>query len=87
MEKDNDQILMNQLNDLTVAIGEIKKTDGLLYLTDTMKTSLVTGIKDLYSDIAIKAFHYFKVNDFEPTERIIKLMRKIVSIALEKGVA
>lgn len=73
------------IRDLLNAVNLALDTQGMLNLTDTMKTSVVDGIQELYNAIALKAFKYYKVNDFEPTDEIIPIMRKVVEVAVKKG--
>lgn len=75
-----------RLRDIMESVVAIKGTEGLTVLTDSMKTTLTSGIAELYSELALLAFEYFKLHDFEPTAPIIETMRKVVSVALEKGV-
>lgn len=74
------------ISDVLQAIDLAQKTPGLLYLTDEMKNAMIDGINELRSSIAVKAFNYFIVNEFEPTEAIIPLMRDVVKMCLDKGV-
>lgn len=85
LEKEEDPMMMNKLNDLMIAVNDIKKTNGLISLTDNMKQVCVDGVRDLADDIAIKAFYYFKTHEFEPTQQIIPIMRRVVEVALERG--
>ena len=73
------------ISDVLQAIVLATKTPGLLCLTDEMKNSMVEGINELRASIALKAYSYFLVHEFEPTEHIIPLMRFVVECALEKG--
>lgn len=73
------------IRDLLNAVNLALDAQGMLNLTDTMKTSIVEGIQDLYDAIAIKAYEYYKTNDFEPTDEIIPIMRKVVEVAVRKG--
>lgn len=73
------------VNDVMEALILAQNSPGLLNLTEEMKSQMVEGIGELTSSISLKAFQYFAVNDFEPTESIIPLMRGVVSCALEKG--
>ena len=73
-------------NDIMDSISVIKSTDGLVYLTEQMKNTLIDGITELCDGLCLRAFTYFQTNDFEPTEEMIKIMRNVVSVALEKGV-
>ena len=86
MEKENNPEVSNRLNDIMAGVVTIKSTSGLTYLTDSMKNALISGIDELSETIALLAFKYFQVNDFEPTEQIIPVMRNIVKVALTKGV-
>ncbi len=74
------------IRDILSAVGVAEETPGLLNLTDAMKSAIVDGLSELKAAISMKAFEYYKVNDFEPTEEIIPLMRGVVEVALEKGV-
>lgn len=73
------------IRDLLNAVNLALDAQGMLNLTDTMKTSVVEGIQELYDAIAIKAYEYYKINDFEPTDEIIPIMRKVVEVAVRKG--
>lgn len=59
---------------------------AMQYLTDTARDALVEGINDVKEAIAMQAFEYFKVNDFEPSESVTPLMREVVTVAAMKGV-
>ena len=83
---DNIAELTMRINDIMRAIGIVNSTHGLVVLSETMKKTLVDGLTEIHDNICLKAFDYYKVNDFEPTEQIIPVMRRVVSVALEKGV-
>lgn len=74
-----------QLEDLLASLGEIRNQTGLSCLTETMKLALVDGITTLQGDICMRAYNYFIINDFEPTEQTIPVMRIVVKTALERG--
>lgn len=78
-------MLKIKLDDLMQAVIDIKSTPNLMTLSDNMKNALVSGVQEISTEICIKAFNYYKVNDFEPEEQIIPVMRKVVTVALEKG--
>lgn len=48
-------------------------------LPDSMKLTIDQGLTKVKMEIAHLAFSYFSVNDFEPTEEIIPLMRQVVA--------
>ena len=75
-----------RLDDIMSAIISIKSTEGLTFLTEAMKESLVVGIREMSDMIAIEAFMYFRLHDFELTEEIKPVLRSVVEVALEKGV-
>lgn len=83
---DNVGELTMRINDIMRAIGIINNTQGMVVLTETMKKTLVDGLTEIHDSICLKAFEYYKVTDFEPTEQIKPVMRRIVQVALEKGV-
>lgn len=78
--------LTMRINDIMRAIGIVNNTQGLVVLSETMKKTLVDGLTEIHDNLCLKAFDYYKVNDFEPTEQIIPVMRRVVKVALEKGV-
>ncbi len=86
LQNENDTETMVAINDLMLAVNDVKKTDGLLYLTDTMKQSLIEGTQKLNDIVAMKAFYYYKVHDYTPTKQTIPVMRSVVRVALAKGV-
>lgn len=83
---DNVGELTMRINDIMRAIGIINSTQGMVVLTETMKKTLVDGLTEIHDAICLRAFEYYKVTDFEPTEQIIPVMRRVVEVALEKGV-
>ena len=76
---------MSALNDVMHAIINIKSTPNLLYLTDSMKQVIVESLQSMEGELCAVAFEYFKVNDFEPNDQINNVMRKVVEVALERG--
>ena len=86
LQKESDPNQMAIIDDVMSSIIEIKETQGLVSLTEGMKNSLNAGLSELQASVALKAFEFFKVNDFEPTKQIIPIMRIVVQTALEKGV-
>lgn len=85
LAKENDPSIETLVNDIMSSIVSIKETSGLTNLTESMKTTVTSGISDLRSMVCMKAFEFFKVNDFEPTKEVIPIMRDVVKVALEKG--
>lgn len=57
-----------------------------MFLTQSMKEALVSGVSELLSTLRLKVFDFYKYNDFEPTEELIPIMRAVVTEALRKGV-
>lgn len=57
-----------------------------MFLTQQMKNALVSCVDELLSGLRLKAFDYYKYNEFEPTPEIIPVMRAVVNEALRKGV-
>lgn len=86
LESSPDPGQMNLIDDIMASIVSIKETPGLMNLTENMKNTLNDGLSELSSSVALKAFEFFKVNEFEPTKQIIPVMRTVVQTALEKGV-
>lgn len=76
----------NMIDDIMSSILAVKETSGLINLTESMKNTIGSGLAELQSSISLRAFEFFKVNEFEPTEQIIPVMRTVVKTALEKGV-
>ena len=74
------------IRDILEAVQVVKSTQGILFLTDTMKLQINSGIEELLSELRLLAFDHFKTNEFEPTEQLIPVMRSIVKEALAKGV-
>lgn len=75
-----------RVTDLQSAIIAIKNTAGLEVLTESMKSALVDGIIALRDELCIQAFIYFRTNEFEPTPKVVKVMRTVVEVSLSKGV-
>lgn len=86
LENEKNPEMNSRLNDLMESTLVIKSTDGLVYLTESMKNALTGGIMDLSNTIALEAYSYFQTHDFEPTDEIIPVMRNVVKVALAKGV-
>lgn len=75
-----------RVSDVQAGIINIRETPGLTVLTEKMKQALVTGIVALRDELCLKAYYYFMTHDFEPTGKVIKVMRTVVEVALAKGV-
>lgn len=75
-----------RINDILRAINLITGMNGLVVLTDTMKKTLVDGVTEIMDALCLRAFDYYKVNDFELTDQTRPVLRKVVQVALEKGV-
>ncbi|MCM1215083.1 MAG: hypothetical protein NC548_11250 [Lachnospiraceae bacterium] len=74
-----------RIRDVMEAVMEVEGMQGILVLTDTMKTALTSGIEELLASVQVLAFEHFKLNDFEPTAEVIPVMRGVVSTALSRG--
>ena len=86
LEHINNSQITIRVRDILEAVEVVKATRGLEFLTDTMKTTLNNGVSELMSILRLLAFEFYKINDFEPTDEIIPIMRDVVSEALRKGV-
>ena len=86
LEKENNAEIDSRIRDLMESVFVIKSTNGLVNLTDAMKTTLVSGISEISDLISLLAYSYFQTHDFEPTNEIIPVMRNVVRVALAKGV-
>lgn len=86
LENEKNHNITVRVRDILEAVEIVKGTNGMLYLTDTIKTTLNSGICELVSILRLLAFDFYKVNQFEPTDEIIPVMRGVVSEALMKGV-
>ena len=85
LEQENDVNLQARIRDTMEAVYVVKNTQGLIFLTDSMMNSLVSGVSELMEMICMLAFRYDQLNDFEPTEQLIPVLRKVVEVALQKG--
>ena len=86
MEKETDPEVSNRIDDIMVSIIAVQNTPGLTSLTDSMKTTITSGVSELSEMLSLKAYRYFQVNDFEDTPEIIPVLRSVVKVALQKGV-
>ena len=86
LENEKSPAITVRIRDILEAVQVVKSTQGILFLTDTMKLQINSGIEELLSELRLLAFDYFKTNEFEPTEQLIPVMRSIVKEALAKGV-
>lgn len=86
LENEKNHELTVRIRDILEAVEVVKSTTGMQFLTDTIKTTLNSGVSELVSILRLLAFEYFKTNHFEPTEEIIPVMRGVVGEALAKGV-
>lgn len=78
--------LTSSFRDVMEAICVVKNTEGILFLPDAMKTALNDGMDSLIHHICLLAYVYFKTHEFEPTEQVIPIMRRVVKSALMEGV-
>lgn len=84
-ELDNQPLIRVRLEDAMGATQTIRAVEGITYLTDTMKNSLVSGVTELQQSICLLAYDYFELHDFEPTEKIIPVLRIVVQAHLERS--
>ncbi len=82
LANEKDYSIESRIRDLHSAVYTAQKTTTLLNLTDQMKVSMVKGITEVKDLIAIKAFKYFRYNEFEVTTETIPIMRSVVETAL-----
>ena len=87
LKDENLPLIQANLNDIMGSLIHVKSIPNLQCLTENMKQSIVDSVDSMITDLCLTAFKYYSVNDFEPTEPTIKVMRKVVKVALEKGVA
>lgn len=85
LENENNLELTTAINDMMLGVNQVKQIQGIQFLPEKMKDSLVEGVIKIQRMISMKAFTYFQVNEFEPTEQIIPIMRTVVRIAYEEG--
>lgn len=69
--------------DVMQAIKEISSTQGLLFLSDSMRQALVSGITEMKTVLQLDAFDYYRTHDFDVTDETIPILRGIVKTALE----
>lgn len=86
LENENNHEITVRIRDILEAVEVVKTTHGMQFLTDTIKTTINSGISELVSILRLTAFEFFKTNDFEPTSEIVPIMRDVVNEALMKGV-
>lgn len=86
VSKEGDPQINALLDDLKVSLFSVEVVPGTENIPDTVKTALADGVQRLLHFIAIKAYHHFEVNSFEPNNIINKSMRIVVEEALEEGV-
>lgn len=85
LQNEQDTQFKVKIRDVMEALEEVRALKGALVLTDTMKTALVNGVSELLQIVQLKAFEYYKYNDFEPTPEVIPVMRDVVKTALANG--
>ncbi len=73
------------INALLEAVNLVSLGTDIQFIPDAARDALVEGIENVKDAIAMQAFEFYKVNDFEPTETIIPIMRDVVRIAAMKG--
>ena len=74
------------MTDLMSAILAVKNnSDGMLMLTDTMKTTLISGVLQVKEAACFQAVKYYDTHEFEPTDANIPLFRDIVQTYYEAG--
>ncbi len=85
LPNETDPMLQVRLQDVQVAAVQVKNTQGILYLPDSVKDAIVKGIEEAKEALHVLAFNYYVVNDFEPTPEIIPVMREVVRTAASRG--
>lgn len=77
--------VIRKLRSLQEALSSIEIAPGVMFLTDKMKAAIVECYVDLRTEIHLITFEHYKVNEFEPNETIISLLREVVETAAQKG--
>lgn len=85
MEQESEILFKSTFNDLIQAIAVVQDMRDVKFLNDNMKQTLVDGVLTLKGVVAQKAYEYYSVHDFEPTEEIIPRMRDVVTTYIEGG--
>lgn len=71
-----------------MAAGDAKQTPGILYLPESMKGALVSGLVQLRHLLNIITYRYFQRNDTipdTPTPQMVTVLRGVVTEALKEG--
>ncbi len=85
-------------SDLMHALYAIQQTAGITYLTDSMKNTVVDGIRSLQDELCVFAYKYFTVNkipddvckmletdDGTDTTSSMSILRKVAEVAINNG--
>ena len=83
-ENTDDPELKRHVVSLGYAIDALTNVKFGDCITDTCKSALVEATVKLRGTIRMKAFDFYKTNDFEPTEEVIPIMRGVVEEALSR---
>lgn len=85
LEDATDFHIKQDANNLAYAVSSLKGINFGNCITENCKNILIEAVVQLRGTIRMQAFEYYKVNDFEPTPEIIKIMRGVVEEALSRG--
>lgn len=65
-------------DDLLEALMAAQSLSGMKNLTEKMKQTIVDGVRTMKHELCVKAYDYYSMHDFEPTEANIPILREIV---------
>lgn len=88
MKKMKDEASLNYklaYQDLMEAFQTAQTVSAVQNLTEAMKDVLVDGVLRIKKEVAIVAWDYYHINDFEVNDQTIPIMRDVVETYLMEG--
>lgn len=82
-------VVTTTLEDLYSAVTNIKKSSGLLCLTEEMKSALLDSINRIKISLSLTAYRYFQQHDEipdNPSDTLVGVLREVVWSALQEGI-
>lgn len=80
-----DKIYLMYFNDLMMGVTASSNMKTLEYLTDVMKQTLISGVIQIETCVAVEAFEYYSKTEFDDTPNVVPLMKRVVELYVDNG--
>lgn len=77
-EEDRKGMVAIVLEDVYKSINLVKQVN-YVKVPDSIRKSLIMGLKKLKYEICLMAYDYYSINEFQPTPEVVEIMQDVVN--------